>query len=50
LADIALNAAKSAGATYTDVRIGRLPQPVCNNTRKEVQELPTLNLFGAGIR
>ncbi|MBO9658485.1 MAG: hypothetical protein J7527_06645, partial [Chitinophagaceae bacterium] len=50
MADIALNAAKAKGATYTDVRIGRyLNQSVLARDRR-VQGVANTESFGIGIR
>ncbi|MDO9552970.1 TldD/PmbA family protein [Rhodonellum sp.] len=50
LADIALNAAKSKGATYTDVRIGRYLQQFLFTREKNVQNISNAESFGVGIR
>lgn len=50
LADIALNAAKSRGATYTDVRIGRYLQQFLFTREKQVQNISNAESFGVGIR
>ena len=50
LADIALNAAKSKGATYTDVRIGRYLQQYVFTRETRVQNLVNAESFGVGIR
>ncbi|WP_194775735.1 TldD/PmbA family protein [Pararhodonellum marinum] len=50
LADIALNAAKSKGATYTDVRIGRYLQQYLFTREKNVQNITNNESFGVGIR
>ena len=50
IADIALNAAKAKGATYTDVRIGRyLNQSVLTRDRR-VQGVANTESYGIGIR
>ena len=50
LADIALNAAKAKGATYTDVRIGRyLNQSVVTRDNR-VQGVANTESYGVGIR
>lgn len=50
LADIALNAAKAKGATYTDVRIGRyLNQSVVTRDNR-VQGVANTESYGIGIR
>jgi TldD protein len=50
LADAALNAAKSAGATYTDVRIGRYLNQSVFTREKQVQNIANGESFGAGVR
>jgi len=50
LADVALNAAKSRGATYTDVRIGRYLQQFVFTREKQVQNISNAESFGVGIR
>ncbi|MBN8821146.1 MULTISPECIES: TldD/PmbA family protein [unclassified Spirosoma] len=50
LADIALNAAKSKGATYTDVRIGRYLQQFMFTREMKVQNIVNAESFGVGIR
>ncbi|RAI88470.1 TldD/PmbA family protein [Algoriphagus yeomjeoni] len=50
LADIALNAAKSKGATYTDVRIGRYLRQNVSTREKNVQNISNSETFGVGIR
>jgi TldD protein len=50
LADAALNAAKSAGATYTDVRIGRYLNQSIFTREKQVQNIASGESFGAGVR
>lgn len=50
LADIALSAAKSLGATYTDVRIGRYLNQFVTTREKKVQGISNTESFGAGIR
>ncbi|RZK45350.1 MAG: TldD/PmbA family protein, partial [Hymenobacter sp.] len=50
LADAALNAAKSAGATYADVRIGRYLNQSVFTREKQVQNIASGESFGAGIR
>lgn len=49
-ADIALNAARSAGATYTDVRIGRYLNQFINTREAKVQNIVNLESFGVGVR
>ena len=50
LADIALNAARSKGATYTDVRIGRYLQQFLFTRDAKVQNTVNTESFGVGIR
>lgn len=50
LADVALTAAKSKGATYTDVRIGRYLQQFVFTREKQVQNIVNAESFGVGIR
>lgn len=50
LADIALNAAKARGATYTDVRIGRYLRQNVFTRDKNVQNISNGETFGVGIR
>src|SRR6478609_9772061 len=50
LADIALNTAKSMGATYTDVRIGRYLNQFVTTREKKVQNVLNTESFGVGIR
>jgi len=50
LADVALNTAKSLGATYTDVRIGRYLNQFVITREKKVQNVLNTESFGAGIR
>ena len=50
LADIALNAAKSRGASYTDVRIGRYLQQFLFTREKQVQNISNAESYGVGIR
>ena len=50
LADIALNAAKSKGATYTDVRIGRYLQQFVFTREAKVQNVANAESYGIGIR
>ncbi|WP_338868126.1 TldD/PmbA family protein [Spirosoma sp. SC4-14] len=49
-ADIALNAAKSKGASYTDVRIGRYLQQYTFTREKRVQNVVNAESYGIGIR
>ncbi|AQG79785.1 TldD/PmbA family protein [Spirosoma montaniterrae] len=50
LADIALNAARSKGATYTDVRIGRYLQQYLFTREQKVQNVVNAESYGVGIR
>lgn len=50
LADVALNAAKSKGATYSDVRIGRYLQQYLFTREKNVQNIVNAESYGVGIR
>ncbi len=50
LADAALNAAKSLGATYTDVRIGRYLNQFISTRENKVQNIVNTESFGVGIR
>ncbi|MBP8067875.1 MAG: TldD/PmbA family protein, partial [Pedobacter sp.] len=50
LADVALNAAKSKGASYTDVRIGRYLNQFVATRDKPVQGVANTESFGVGIR
>src|SRR6478609_11666592 len=50
LADVALNTAKSGGATYADVRIGRYLNQSLSTREKRVQNITSTESFGVGIR
>jgi len=50
LADAALNAAKSKGASYADVRIGRYLNQFVITRENRVQNVANTESFGAGIR
>lgn len=50
LADVALNAAKLKGATYTDVRIGRYLQQYLFTRETRVQNIVNAESYGVGIR
>ncbi|QNE41468.1 TldD/PmbA family protein [Hymenobacter sp. NBH84] len=50
LADAALNAAKSAGATYADARIGRYLNQSIFTREKQVQNIANGESYGAGVR
>ncbi|KQS27659.1 TldD/PmbA family protein [Dyadobacter sp. Leaf189] len=50
LTEVALNAAKSKGATYTDVRIGRYLQQYVFTREKQVQNIVNAESYGIGVR
>ena len=50
LADAALGAAKSAGATYADVRIGRYLNQFINARDTKIQNTTNTESYGAGVR
>ncbi len=50
LADVALNAAKSKGATYTDVRIGRYLNQSILTRENKVQNIANTESYGMGVR
>ena len=50
LADVALNAARSAGASYTDMRIGRYLNQFVITREKNVQGVVNTESFGVGVR
>src|SRR6478609_4265034 len=50
LADVALNAARAKGATYTDVRIGRYLNQFVATRENRVQNVANGESFGVGIR
>ncbi len=50
LADAALNAAKSKGATYTDVRIGRYLNQFVITREDKVQNIVNTESYGVGVR
>ena len=50
LADVALNTAKSNGATYADVRIGRYLNQFIGTRENKVQNISNTESFGVGIR
>ncbi len=50
LADVALNTAKSAGASYADVRIGRYLNQFINTRETRVQGIQSSESFGVGVR
>src|SRR3982750_2423013 len=50
IADVALNAARSKGATYTDVRIGRYLNQFVVTREDKVQNIVNTESYGMGIR
>lgn len=50
MADVALNAAKAKGATYTDVRIGRYLRQVVATRENRVDNIANGESYGIGIR
>lgn len=50
LADVGLNTARSLGATYADVRIGRYLNQFVITREKKVQNIINTESFGVGIR
>jgi TldD protein len=50
LADTGLNVAKSGGATYADVRIGRYLNQFVITRENKVQSVINTESFGAGVR
>jgi TldD protein len=50
LADVALNTARSLGATYTDIRIGRYLNQFLSTRENKVQNIVNTESFGTGIR
>jgi TldD protein len=50
LADVALNAAKSKGASYADIRIGRYLNQFVSTREKRVQGVANTESYGIGIR
>lgn len=50
MADVALNAARSKGATYTDVRIGRYLNQYVVTREDKVQNIVDTESYGMGIR
>ncbi len=50
LADVALNTAKSLGATYADVRIGRYLNQFINTRENKVQGITSTESYGVGVR
>ena len=50
MADVALNAAKAKGASYTDVRIGRYLNQFVVTREDKVQNIVNTESYGVGIR
>lgn len=50
LADVALNAARAKGATYTDVRIGRYLNQFVITREDKVQNIVNTESYGLGVR
>ncbi|RZM29832.1 MAG: TldD/PmbA family protein [Pedobacter sp.] len=50
MADIALNAARSKGATYADVRIGRYLNQVVSTRETRVDNISNAESYGLGVR
>ena len=50
LADIALNVAKSKGASYADIRIGRYLNQFVATRENKLQGVANTESFGAGVR
>src|SRR5688572_30912906 len=50
MADVALNAARSKGATYTDVRIGRYLNQFIITREDKVENIVNTESYGMGIR
>jgi TldD protein len=50
LADVALNAARSKGATYADIRIGRYLNQFVTTRENRIQNIANTESFGVGIR
>lgn len=50
LADVALNAARSKGATYADIRIGRYLNQFVLTRENRVQNIANTESFGVGVR
>ena len=50
MADVALNAARSKGATYADVRIGRYLNQVIITREAQVQNIANTESYGLGVR
>ena len=50
MADVALNAAKSKGASYVDVRIGRYLNQIISTRERQVNNVSNNESYGMGIR
>ena len=50
MADVALNAAKSKGATYADVRLGRYLNQSISTRETRVQNIASSESYGMGVR
>ncbi len=50
MADVALNAARSKGATYADVRLGRYLNQVISTRETRVQNIVNSESYGMGVR
>ena len=50
MSDVALNAARSRGATYTDVRIGRYLNQFVVTREDKVENIANTESYGMGIR
>jgi TldD protein len=50
MADVALNAARSKGATYTDARIGRYLNQFVVTRDKNIENIVDTESYGMGIR
>jgi len=50
MADVALNAARSKGATYTDVRVGRYLNQFIITREDKVQNIVNTESYGLGVR
>ena len=50
MADVALNAARSRGATYTDVRIGRYLNQFIITREDKVENIVNTESYGMGVR
>lgn len=50
LADVALNTARSGGASYADVRIGRYLNQFINTRENKIQNIVSTESYGVGIR